>query len=113
MSVRNFQQSDIFHLLAPNLCIPSGEVCLPKPKSKLNFKMVDGVPGLGIVDSDEDWTDLNIFEDLVLKSRFASTAQSVGIFLIKSICDNDEPTFFASDEEAQELVKKHFPGKCW
>ena len=66
--------------------------------------MVTGVPGLGIVDDDEDWKDK--------KTRFKQnkTFERFCLF-VKQLPFNDEPTYFESDEEALAMVKKHFPGK--
>ena len=68
--------------------------------------MITGVPGLGIVDDDEDWTDKNALEEFVLNSK-----QGLTFFFAKQLAFNDEPTYFESDEEALAMVKKHFPGK--
>ena len=68
--------------------------------------MVSGVPGLGIVDDDEDWADKGVLQD------FRNNLQKEFTFFIaKQLPFNDEPIFFDSDEEAQEMVRKHFPGK--
>ena len=66
--------------------------------------MVTGVPGLGIVDDDEDWNDKN--------TRFKQN-KGFGRFclFVKQLPFNDEPTYFESDEEALAMVRKHFPGK--
>ena len=68
--------------------------------------MVSGVPGLGIVADDEDWTDKGVLEDFGVNIQKEFT-----FFCAKQLPFDDEPIYFDSDEEALELVRKHFPGK--
>ena len=68
--------------------------------------MVAGVPGLGVVDDDEDWSDKSALQEFVLNSK-----KQLTFFFIKQLPIDDEPTYFESDEEALAMVKQHFPGK--
>ena len=66
--------------------------------------MVTGVPGLGIVDDDEDWNDKH--------TRFKQNEKFALLScFVKQLPVNDEPIYFESDEEALAMVRKHFPGK--
>ena len=85
----------------------SDEICLPKEKCELSF--LELVPGCGIEvpDDDEDWESSpfnRLFQhglgDAVLKALGTATLFPVG----------DEPIYFDSEEEANDLVKLHFPG---
>ena len=70
--------------------------------------MVSGVPGLGIVADDEDSPDQGALEEF-----FSNVIIDLSNFLVKLLPFGDEPIYFDSDEEALEMVRKHFPGNYW
>ena len=67
---------------------------------------MSGVPGLGIVDDDEDWTDKGVLEKYYLLLK-----RKISLFFVKQLPFGEEPIYFNSDREALEMVRKHFPGK--
>ena len=82
------------------------EFCLPKPPKDLEYITVEGVPGLKIPTSDEDF-QWQMFEEF-----FSTAGFSIKFGLLKMLPRQDEPVYFESEEEAVELWKKYFPPGC-
>ena len=97
--------------LIVNVYILSDMMCLPKPKCALNFKMVSGVPGLGIVADDEDWSDKGVLEEFYLNLKKELSLSLAKQLPFRLDSGRRKPIYFDSDEEALAMVRKHFPGK--